>query len=603
MDKTTQLKLYDETISPFGRNYEFDLNYLLEAIDNNKLNAKNKLDKKIIKKAFEFCYNEHKGVLRKSGVPLYTHPLSVALILIEELKIPDTAIIATALLYDILRYSPNFNQSIIEKEFGENIANLVRDTANFSRKNNPIYSVQNSNSEITKAEFFHKLFAVIIKDIRIFLVKLCDRLHNIRTLQYLPESRQVQIAEETLKFFTPFAHRLGLKKLQHELESRSFYFYNNTQYKQILDFLKVKKRTFIEYMYIIVDNIKTSIKELNISHKINVMHKQEYEIFEIMQNGKKLDEIDDIFSLEIVLNSKDSGVCLQIHKHLVEKFDTVEYIDLLTNPTVNTDNSVSTELFGLNGRIHIDIRTKKMQENAFNVTIQKIVNKRSLLDSEISEEDIELWTNWMDYIIEVKDNESAARLIWSSIKNNIYNSKITVSTRNGGVVTLPKTSTVIDLAFALSPEIGTTLITCKINGVVKNIFTELKNGDMVEIITSPKCHPDSNWLNNAISFRTIAHLTNYFKTSFELKLNSAKSNISLGNSEQLFRITGINSSNNLLSKIRETIGQENIRRIAISPNSNIFETAIQTNFPNNKINNDLFLNLIKINGVKSVLVE
>jgi GTP pyrophosphokinase len=437
-------------------------------------------------------------------------------------------------------------------------------------------------------------------------VKLCDRLRNIRTLQYLPPSKQVKIAEETLNFFTPFAHRLGLKKLQNELESRSFYFYNYTQYKQILDFLKVKKRNFTEYMYILVDAIKNSINELNIPHKINVMHKQEYEIFEIMQSGKKIEDIDDIFSIEILLNTKDAADCLQIHKHLVDKFETVEYMDLQNNPTVNDDNSVSAELFGLNGRIHISIRTQKMQENAFNIITQKIIDKSFLLGGEISDEDIELWTNWMARIIETKGKDDAARLIWTSIKNNVYNARINISTKDGTVLSLPKSATVIDFAFALSREIGITLITCKINGVVKNIFTELKNGDKVEIITSPKCHPDSSWLNHTVSFRAIAHLTNYFQTSFDLKLNSdtSISNLELRtNREQLFRITGINNNDFLLSKIRNTIGQDNIKRIAISPNTNIFETSIQTNFPSDKIDNDLFLKLIYINGVKSVLVQ
>ena len=596
MNRITHLKQYDETISPFGRSYEFDLNYLMEAIDNNRLNV----DKKIIKKAFDYCYKEHKDTKRISGAPFYTHPLAVALILIEELKIPDTSIITTALLYDILRYVPSFDRTLIEKEFGENIAMLVKDTASFSRRN------ENSNMKLSRADFFHRLFALIIKDVRIFIVKLCDRLHNIRTLQYLPPNKQIKIAEETLNFFTPFAHRLGLKKLQHELESRSFYFYNYTQYKQILDFLKVKKRNFTEYMYIIVDVIKNSINELNIPHQINVMHKQEYEIFEIMQGGKKIEEIDDIFSIEIVLNSDDANDCLKIHKHLIDKFNTMEYMDLLNTPTVNADSSVSTEIFGLNGRIHIAIRTQKMLENAFNMTTQKIVNNRSLLGNDISVEDIELWTNWMDYIVETKGNDEAARLIWSSIKNNIYAQRINVSTKEGTVLSLPKSATVIDFAFALSPEIGITLITCKINGIIKNIFTELNDGDKVEIITSPKCYPDSSWLNHTVSFRAIAHLTKYFQTSFDLKLNPKKNtstNSKNSFSEQSFRITGINNNDFLLSKIRDTIGQDNIKRIAISPNTNIFETTIQTNFPSNKIDNDLFLKLIYINGVKSVFLQ
>lgn len=589
MDRITNLKKYDETISPFGRDYNDDLEYLLNAIAQFDVDY----DKTLIVKAFKICYDLNRGNQRASGIPNYVHSLSVALILIEEIKISDESMIIAALLHDVIKDRLDYNLYDIGRDFGITVANLVTGVTSIA------HTGERGEIKKNKAETYRKLFTSVAKDVRVFVIKVCDRLHNIRTLQYLPPHKQVDIAKETLNFYTPFAHKLGLIKVKNELESRSFYFYNYTQYKQILEFLALKKSVFTEYIYFFLDSIKTCLNENNFPHTIKIMHKQEYEIFLMMQEGKKIDEIDNIFSLGIVLDSNDENDCYRANSILVSSFATSNFVDLLEKPHIDWNRSLNNTLYAPDGKVSITIRTQEMEDLASQGLIKKIINSNdSFQGFDLQKEDFELWENWMQYIIETKEEE-ATQIIWNSIKRNVYSEYITVLSHKGEQI-LPKGSTVIDLAFAISYETGLHIITSKVNGLIKDIFYELNDGEAVEIITSPKCYPDSSWQNYAITFKAICHLSNFFKTNYNLKENKR---IDVEPSEyQVLRVSAV-ESNGMVTQIQQIIGIENIQRISLASYINSFEIAIKTLKLTKDVNNAIFLRLIKINGIKSVCID
>ncbi len=589
---TIHIKVYDDNISPFGKNQERDLEYLLTAIKKNHL----EIDELQIIKAFTLSCELHEGQKRRSGVPYYVHPLSVALILIEELKIADTSMITAALLHDVIEDIPSVDKAFIENKFDKNIADLIDGITKIA------HTGVRSELKKNKAETYKKLFMSIIQDGRIFLIKLCDRLHNLRTLQYLPNKKRTEIAEETLNFYTPFAHKLGITKLKMELETRSFFFYNYNQYKYILEFLAEKKRYFAEYMFVFVDMIKTCLNEKNIPHHLSVFHKHEYEIFLMLNDGKKLEEIDNISSLIIVLDSNNEEDCYMAHKALAAKFSSSYLVDYIVNPKTDWYRSINTELYSSEGKVEIIIRTAEMQEAAENGFISNITKKKSASykSIDISEYDLRLWGDWMQDIIEQK-GEDATQIIWNSLKNNVFDESITVYTKDKTPVHLPPKSTLIDFAFSQSEETGLHTITGKVNSSIKNIFSELNDGDVVEVITSAKCNPDSSWLNHIVSWKANCCLYNYFKTDYRLKSNNVRAT-NRQYSASLFRISGIDKAG-ILPEITQNIGKDKIHRIALSPSCGYFEATLQTEKLPSEAINSYFLKLSKIQGIKSIEIK
>ena len=576
------------TFSSLGKSFKYDFNYLKNSIKRNDLVAN---EKKILE-VFKLCYELYKDQKHVSGLYKYTHSLEVALIIIEELKIRDSDTIIAAMLHDVLIDIQDIDINFLEKNTSKDIVNLIVDITNIAhidKKNN-------------KAETYRKLFLAIIKDIRIFIIKLADRLHVLRSLQYLPQKQQKEIAEETLNFFAPFAHRLGLQKLKNELEARSFYSINTTQYEQMLEFLAEKKKQFSEYMFVFIGAFKKVLDEVGVPYKLKSIHKQEYEIFLMLQDGKKLEDIDDLFSLVIVLKTENEEECYNVYKSLSNKFNILEVSDYISKPNTDWYRSLNIKLHNPNGAVEILIRTQFMQDLAEHALGKILTRKHSAYDIlQISEEDANLWSNWMKNIIETKE-EQAGQIIWNSIKNNIFDKKITVFTKNKkNKIILPENSTLIDFAFSISLEIGIHAITGKVNNVVKNIFTKLKDGDEVEIITSNKCYPDSSWLKNIVSFKSACYLNSYFKTNYKLK--TKQKNISPQKEEiTTISITGV-ERNGLLTDIKEKIGFENIYRIRLFPCTLCWEIAIDVKTQEKDVINNYFLELFKIHGIKSILIS
>ena len=599
---------YETKHSPFGKNYREDIKYILNSIKNKNL----PLDEKIISEALELCFEIHKNKKLCSGEPEYVYYYSLALILVDELQLADTSMIVAALLYTPQLYDCTLHNSQNEESSKNNFEQILREKFDDST-NKLIFELskigQHENSSEVKynqAEIYRNLFLAIAKDIRIFIIKLCDRLYTLRTLEYLPKNKQVEIAEDILNFYAPFSHRLGLPKLQSELEARSFYFLDNPLYTQILEFIAEKKKEFSEYMFMFIDEIRDILETNNFRYKLETIHKQEYEIFLLLTNGKKIEEITDLFSLEIILYTEKNEDCHNAYNALFAKINSLKKTtDYLTTSNEESLHSVAAELYTPNGIVKIIIRTMDMKLSTERTWLTNnnseigSYNSYNLLN--ISDEDAVIWGNWMKNIIETKGVQ-ATQIIWNSIKNNVFEKTITVYSRDNQAIQLPINSTLIDFAFHISKETGLHIITGKTNNTIKNIFSKLNDGDVVEIITSNKCRPDYSWLNHIVSFRATCYLHEYFKTNYKLK-TTHKSNITHDSVEfSTIHVCGIKKSN-FLNSLVSVIGQETIRRIRLVPDSMFFEVAIDTNKLAKETANLYFSNIFKLQGVKKVCIS
>jgi len=575
---------YEEN-STFGLNPEEDLNYLIQIAKENIYN----LDKDLIEKSFWYCYKHHNGVLRKSGVPYYTHPLNVSLILLNEFPNIDSPTIAAALLHDVIEDVEGIKVHHIEEEFGKEVAIIVDAVTKIRH--------EEMNKIVSKTATYRKLFLALIRDVRVVLIKLADRLHNIRTLHYLRPDRQKDIAIETLNFYTPLAHRLGLNKIKMELENLSFYFSDKPVYEAIRQALNEKRRDFIHYIQNFMSHIEKNLNIHNIKHTLSIIHKHEYEIFIMMQDGKFLNDIDNFYSVVIIIDSDDISECYRAHGVLVNAFSSITFLDYISNSKLDWYKTLISEVIGPDGkRVEIIIRTAEMEKiseegfaSQYNLTTGR---KRSL---GISEEEIELWGAWMQDVIE-NNEENATPIIWESIKINLFDSELNVYNKLGNPIKLPKGASVLDFAYNKSIEDGFRCISAKVNGVVKDISYKLQNGDQIEIITTENNKPKPEMIQYVVSQRAVVQLYLYFKNNpiVEDIEDDIKENFDV-----ILKIIG-EDKEGMLGQITLAVGSNSMKRISVDSYENVFEANILMKIKNLKELNKLFAKLLTIKGIKSV---
>lgn len=596
---------YDED-SPFGLNPDDDLQVLLSEID--KINSS--IDKDLITRAFYFCVENHKDTARKSGYPYYTHPLNVTLILLREFSIHDTASIAASLLHDTIEDVENVSESEIAHLFGQDVAEIVQAVTKIS--NDKIgTSSQNINwdelDSAQKTELKHKLkagthrklFLALVRDIRVILIKLADRLHNLRTLHYLSLPKQKEISLETLNFYIPITHRLGLMKIKMELENRSFYYSDKSAYEAIRAALNEKRRDFIDYIKVFSDTIQNSLNHHNLPHILSIVHKHEYEIFKMINDGKSISDIDNFYSIVLILDTNDIHECYRAHGVLATAFNTINFLDYIAKPKMDWYKSLTTELFGPDGkRVEIIIRTSEMEK----IAEEGFASKFSLKSGRIralnfSDKEIDEWGDWMQEIIEEK-GERATQIIWDAIKVNLFDSELTVYTKDGKPITLPEGSNLIDYAFSISENLGYHCISGKVNGVISDLNYKLKSGDQVEIIHSNKFQPRPEWQSFVVSHRAVSKLHKYFKE------NQTDSNKSSKNSQADFdariRIKG-EDRERMLFDITEAIGKSIIKRISLDTSDSFFEGIVAIRVGSKSELNSIIAKLMGIKGIKSVV--
>ena len=444
-----------------------------------------KVDEKLIVKSLEFAIEAHKNTTRASGEPYYTHPYEVALIVAKEFPLDDITVACT-LLHDVVE-DTEFDLDLVRREFGKEIADIVDGVT----KIGGIFR----GKEITQAENYRKMLLSMVKDIRVILVKFADRLHNMRTLDFVNTEKQRRIAQETLEIYAPFANRFGLGQLKWEFEDLAFKYLNLEAYDQIAKKIKSKRKERESYIKKFSEPLKKKLEEYGLDFEINGRAKHLYSIYrKMIRRNKPFEEIYDLFAVRIILNTEDKndcyttlGVVNQFYLPIPDRFK-----DYISIPKTNNYQSIHTTVVGPAGRlVEVQIRTAKMHEVA-----EKGVaaHWRYKEDMTTTDKDLEDWVNWIRDIFDSATKDEARKELLESFKLNLYQYEIYVFTPKGELRRLPANSTPVDFAFEIHSKVGFHCIGAKINGKIVPLDSVLHSGDQVEIITSKNQHPIKNWI-------------------------------------------------------------------------------------------------------------
>jgi RelA/SpoT family (p)ppGpp synthetase len=455
----------------------------------------------LISRAFEMSLAAHKHDLRASGELYFNHPYEVAMIVAKEIPLDDVSV-ASALLHDVVEDTA-FELKDIRAEFGSEVADIVDGATKIS----DIFR----SHEVTKAESYRKLLLSMVGDIRVMLVKFADRLHNMRTLEYLPTDRQQRLAKETLEIYAPFAHRFGLAKIKWELEDLSFKYMHPEEYSQVARQLKSKRREREHYIRKFLNPIEKRLKQEGLVYEVEGRPKHLYSIYnKMVRRNKPLDEIYDLFAVRFVLDTKDNndcflvyGVVSEIYKPIPERFK--DYISL---PKKNGYQSIHTTVIGPQGKmVELQIRTKAMHEVAEKGVAAHWMYKenRASIDKEL-----ENWVNWVREIFEQKSDEAPKELM-ESFRLALYQDEIYVFTPKGELKILPRNASPVDYAFEIHSDIGWHCIGAKVNGRIVPLNTLLRSGDQVEIIASKNQNPNADWEKFVVTHKAKTQIRKWIK--------------------------------------------------------------------------------------------
>lgn len=439
----------------------------------------------LITKAFKFALEAHKHDLRASGEPYIYHPYEVAMIVVEEFPLDDITVVAT-LLHDVVE-DTDFDLNLMMKEFGKEVTEIVDGVTKISG----IFKGQ----DITKAENYRKMLLSMVKDVRVILVKFADRLHNMRTLEFVSPDKQKRIAQETLEIYAPFANRFGLARVKWELEDLSFKYLNRELYEDLVGKVKSSRKERETYIKKFSDPLRKKLDEYKLKYEMGGRPKHFYSIYrKMMKRGKPIEEIYDLFALRIVLDTENPNDCYTTLGIVNQMYISVpdRFKDYISIPKNNNYQSIHTTVVGQEGRlVEVQIRTKKMHEIAERGLAAHWKYKE---DKTTTDKDLETWLNWIRDIFEGAGKDEARKEILEDFKLNLYQDEIYVFTPKGELRRLPIESTPVDFAFEIHSNVGYQCIGAKINGKIVPLDTPLHSGDQIEIITSKNQHPNKNWL-------------------------------------------------------------------------------------------------------------
>lgn len=577
-----QIKL--EEFCPYGMDTESDLQVLLNECNRSRT----PLDKDIIAKAFRYCVEAHKDVFRSSGSPYYVHPLKVAISLIREFSYADTASLVAALLHDVVEDVEEITHETIIEEFSSEIAEIVDGVTK-------IKGVK--TRAMDKAATYGKLFMALVTDKRVLIIKLADRLDNMRTLSYLRPEKQKLIGHETLNFYTPIAQRLGLVRIKQELEDLSLFFTDRDNYERIRPKLEEKRVDFLSYIDKFHDQVQQKLNEREIPHVITIEHKHVYEIYKMLESGYELDAIDNFYSMVITLLTDDYAECYRAYGILANVFGPVSQLDdYIARPKINFYRALHSTHFGPDRKlVEVIIRTDEMDKIAEGGIAALAKDKEFQRSMEFSEEEISNWVNWMQSIM-TEGDQDAIQKIWGSIRKNLYEEDIVVHTIQGVTYHIPKGGCLIDLAFMISTDTGIHCISAKVNGSIKELNYELKNHDKVELLTSANSKPSPEWQDWVVSQKAVVSLHNYFKANpveeVQTPFNKRLPDIKL-------KIIG-DDKPGMLNEITKAIDKANIQRINMFSADDVFEGLFTVHLVNNDQIKTLFTKLLGIPGVRGV---
>ena len=482
----------------------------------NQIKSYNKfLNSESLNKAYNFAVEAHQNQKREEGVPYIIHPVAVAKIL-TELKL-DSATITTGLLHDTIE-DTNVTYETVKKEFGDEVANLVEGVTKIS-------ALEDKASDDSKAENFRKLILATSKDIRVLLVKLADRLHNMRTIQFVKDKEKIiRKAKETMEIYAPLADRMGMNRIRDELEDLSFAVLNKQARDLILERLSfIKNNRDDTFKSISVDLINL-LKENGIHATITGREKTPFSIWRKIQNKKiSLEQLSDIIGFRVIVKSVED--CYKTLGIFHSKFPTIpgKFKDYISTPKINNYKSIHTAVIGpKKNRIEIQIRTNEMHEFAQRGIASHWKYKSSEKFSELSWKEYD----WLRDLVEIIEAGTSPEHYYEFTKLQMFQENVFCFTPKGAVIKLPKKATPIDFAYAVHTKIGNSATGCYINGSQATLQTILKNGDQVSIETSKNASPSLHWLTSSTTGKARSAIRRYWQDKSTENIATSEKNYS-----------------------------------------------------------------------------
>ena len=481
------------------------LENLLMRIEQYNPNA----DLKLVVKAFHFAESAHEGQLRNSGEKFFIHPYNVALIL-ADLNM-DTSTIIAGLLHDVIE-DTNKSYENIEEEFGTEIADLIDGVTKLKM-------LQYKTKQENQAENLRKMVLAMAKDIRVIIVKLADRLHNMRTLEYMTDEKKKEKALETLEIYAPLAHRLGISKIKWELEDLSLRYLDPDNYYDLVERVSKRRKERETYIAEIIENLEIKLEEVEINCDISGRPKNFYSIYKKMvHQGKAFEQIFDLTAIRVLVdNVKDCygvlGIVHTLWKPLPGRFK-----DYIAMPKPNMYQSLHTTVIGPRGEIfEVQIRTWEMHKTAeYGIAAhwkyKEGASKGDNFDTKLT---------WLRQLLEWQSDSNDPRDFMETLKIDFFTDEVFVFTPKGDVINLPEGSTPIDFAYRVHTEVGNKCVGAKVNSRIVPLNYKLQNGNIVEIITSSNSGPSRDWLKIVKTNQAKSRIKQWYKLK-DKDLNVAK---------------------------------------------------------------------------------
>ena len=459
-------------------------------------------DVQLIIRAYNFAENAHQGQYRKSGERYFIHPVEVAKILIE-LKL-DSSTVAAALLHDVLE-DTDYDYNKLKSVFGEEIVELVEGVTKLTRLNF-------QSKEERQAENFRKMFVAMAKDIRVILIKLADRLHNMRTLKYQSDDKKKEISLETLEIYAPIAHRLGISRIKWELEDLCLRYIDPDGYYDLVEKVAIKRNDREAFINEVMSQLRKKLNEFSIEGEISGRPKHFYSIYrKMVYQNKTFDEIFDFLAVRVIVDSiKDCYGVLGV-VHTLWKPIPGRFKDYIAMPKPNMYQSLHTTIIGPKGEpVEIQIRTFEMHQIAeYGIAAHWKYKEGKTLDSHFGFNDK---LSWLGQMMELEKETNDSKEFMESLKVDLFTNEVFVFTPKGAVINLPAGSTPVDFAYKIHSDIGNKCVGAKVDGRIVPLDYKLKNGNIIEVLTSSNSNgPSRDWLKIVKSSQAKTKIKQWFK--------------------------------------------------------------------------------------------
>ena len=442
----------------------------------------NGFDVELLRKAYRFSYEAHRDQLRKSGEPYFEHPVEVVKILVD-LRL-DIGTICGGLLHDVAE-DTGITLDVVEEEFGSEVATLVDGVTKISE-------LKFDSVEMRQAENFRKMIISMIKDIRVILIKFADRLHNMRTIEFLPERKRKRIARETIDVYAALAHRLGIAKVKWELEDLAFKTLNSEAYEDLVDRVTEKRDEREKYIKRITNPIRKELKKAKIQARITGRPKHFYSIYSKMKRRQlPFDEIHDLLAIRIIVKKIEEcyfvlGIVHSLFTPIQERFN-----DYIATPKSNMYQSLHTTVIGPEGKmVEIQIRTEEMHQTSE----EGIAAHWRYKEGKVKEDELDKHFVWLRRVLEWQQDAPDSTEFMENLRIDLFHDEVFVFTPRGDLFRLPAGSTPVDFAFAIHTDIGYHCLGAKVNSKIVPLNYQLRSGDTIEVITSNNQHPNPDWI-------------------------------------------------------------------------------------------------------------